>query len=152
MRPILLLLLAFTLLLPPPGYAQPASAPPAPADIVHLEQNLWTTMAEGGFSAVRSLLTPDFIGVDDHIRAADALLVHLQHCKLQSYELRDLQVRILSPDSALTAYHVVSAFTCGTEDKPEHTNYDENSVTVWVRKPGAAKWLAQAHTQSPAQP
>jgi hypothetical protein len=124
----------------------------APVEIVNLEQHLWTTMAEGDFATVRSLFTRDFIQVDDKIQAVDALLVNLKHCKLQSYELRDLQVRILSPDSALTAYHVVDTFNCGTDDKPQVKNYDNNSITVWVRQPNTTKWLVQAHTETPTTP
>jgi hypothetical protein len=134
-----------------PATTQIADAAPAPIDIVKLEQNLWTTMAESSFAALHSLFAPDFIEVDDHILAADALLIHLKHCKLESYELRDLQVRILSRDSALTAYHVVNTFNCGTGEKPDRENYDNNSVTVWVRKPGSTKWLAQTHTETPAK-
>ena len=130
--------------------AQTANQAPAPGEIVNLEQHLWTTMAEGSFATVRSLFTKDFIEVDDHIEAVDALLISLKHCKLESYELRDLQVRILSPDSALTAYHVVNTFNCGTGDNPQRKNYDNNSTTVWVRQPGSGKWLAQAHTETPA--
>jgi hypothetical protein len=105
-------------------------------------------MAEGDFATVRSLFTKDFIEVDDKIQAVDALLVNLKHCKLQSYELRDLQVRVLSPDSALTAYHVVSTFHCGTEDKPQVKNYDNNATTTWVRQHNN-RWLVQAHTETP---
>ena len=130
--------------------AQTANSTPAPAEIVKLEQHLWTTMAEGDFGTVRSLFTKDFIQVDDHIQAVDTLLINLKHCKLEAYELRDLQVRILSPDSALTAYHVVNTFNCGTGDHPERKSYDNNSVTVWVRQAG--KWLVQAHTESPVRP
>ena len=148
MRPFLLLLLALATSSP----AQTPAPTPAPVEIVNLEQHLWTTMAEGDFATVRSLFARDFIEVDDHIQAADALLISLKHCKLESYELRDLQVRILSRDSALTAYHVVNTFNCGTEDKPQHKNYDNNSTTVWVRQPGTTKWLAQAHTETPAKP
>jgi len=108
-------------------------------------------MAEGGFATVRGLFSKDFIEVDERIQAVDALLINLKHCKLESYELRDLQVRILSPDSALTAYHVVNTFNCGTEDKPERKSYDNNSTTVWVRQPGASKWLVQAHSETPAK-
>jgi hypothetical protein len=156
MRSTLFFLVAIVLL-SVSASAQPAStqaddSAPAPIEIVKLEQNLWTTMAEGGFSAVRGLFTPDFLEVDDQIRAADALLVNLKHCKLESYELRDLQVRILSRDSALTAYHVVSAFDCGSDGKAERKNYDDNSITIWVRKLGGAKWLAQAHTETPVKP
>jgi hypothetical protein len=129
----------------------PAAMPPAPVDIVKLEQNLWTTMAEGDFATVRSLFTQDFIQVDEHIQALDSLLITLKHCKLESYELRDLQVRILTPDSALTAYHVINTFNCGTEDKPKRMDNDNNSVTVWVRQPKSGKWLAQAHTETPAK-
>jgi hypothetical protein len=125
--------------------------PPAPVEIVNLEQHLWTTMAEGDFATVRGLFTKDFIEVNDKIQAVDALLVNLKHCKLQAYELRDLQVRILSPDSALTAYHVVSSFNCGVEDKPEVKSYDNNATTTWVRQPND-KWLVQAHTETPATP
>ena|SRR5438067_3752204 len=131
--------------------AQAAAQNPAPVEIVNLEQHLWTTMAEGDFGTVRSLFARDFIEVDERIQAVDVLLMNLKHCKLESYELRDLQVRILSPDSALTAYHVVNTFNCGTEDKPERTHYDNNSTTVWVRQPGAAKWLVQVHTEAPAK-
>jgi hypothetical protein len=152
MRPLLLFAVS---LLPACACAQsvgtqPANTSPAPIEIVKLEQNLWTTMADSGFGAVRSLLTPDFIEVDDQIRAADALLVNLRHCKLESYELRDLQVRILSADSAMTAYQVVSSFNCGSEQKPALKHYDQNSTTVWVRKPGSVNWLAQSHTETSA--
>jgi hypothetical protein len=147
MRPLLLLLaLAASL------SAQTAAPTPAPVEIVNLEQHLWTTMAEGDFATVRSLFAKDFIEVDDHIQAVDALLINLRHCKLESYELRDLQVRILSPDSALTAYHVVNTFNCGTADKPQSKSYDNNSMTVWVRQHGTSKWLVQAHTETPIKP
>src|SRR5271155_929430 len=130
--------------------AQASTTSPAPVEIVNLEQHLWTTMAEGDFATVRSLFAKDFIQVDDRIQAVDSLLITLKHCKLESYELRDLQVRILSSDSALTAYHVVNTFNCGTEDKPQRKDYDNNSITVWVRQSGSAKWLVQAHTETPA--
>jgi hypothetical protein len=135
------------------AFAQtPANSPPAPVDIVKLEQNLWTTMAEGDFGTVRGLFATDFIQVDEHIQALDTLLITLKHCKLESYELSDLQVRILTPDSALTAYHVVNTFNCGTEGKPSLRNNDNNSVTVWVRQPKSGRWLAQVHTETPAKP
>jgi hypothetical protein len=132
--------------------AQTSDPTPAPVEIVNLEQHLWTTMAEGDFATVSSLFARDFIEVDDRIQAVDALLINLKHCKLESYELRDLQVRILSPDSALTAYHVVNTFACGTEDKPQPKSYDNNSTTVWVRQPGTKKWVVQVHTEAPAKP
>lgn len=154
---VVLLFLA-TVIIPMSAFAQAASVvpasvdAPAPIDVVKLEQNLWTTMAESGFDAVRSLLTPDFLEVDNHIQAADALLIHLKHCKLTSYELRDLQVRILTPDSVMTAYNVASSFACQADDKSQTKNYNDNSVTVWVRRPGTSKWLVQAHTETPAKP
>jgi hypothetical protein len=130
----------------------PAAQLPAPVDIVKLEQNLWTTMAKGDFAAVRGLFTTDFIQVDEHIQALDTLLITLKHCKLESYELQDLQVRILTSDSALTAYHVLNTFNCGTEHNPNLKINDNNSVTVWVRQPKSGKWLAQVHTETPAKP
>jgi hypothetical protein len=146
MRPLLLLLALAAY-----SSAQTAAPTAAPIEIVNLEQHLWTTMAEGDFATVRRLFAKDFIEVDERIQAVDALLVNLKHCKIESYELRDLQVRILSSDSALTAYHVVNTFNCGTEDKPQRKNYDNNSTTVWVRQPGTTKWLVQAHTETPAK-
>jgi hypothetical protein len=148
MRP-LLLTIAVAFAIPCP--AQTPNADPAPVEIVNLEQHLWTTMAEGEFATVRSLFARDFIEVDEHIAAVDTLLVNLKHCKLQSYELRDLQVRILSPDSAMTAYHVVNTFDCGAGDKPNMKSNDNNATTVWIRQPGTDKWLAQAHTETPAK-
>ena len=121
-----------------------------PLEIVQQEQHLWRTFAEGNFTAIRSLFTPDFIQVDSHIAALDTLLVTYQQCRLTTYELRDLQVRILSPDSALTAYHVVNTFDCGTGDKPDLHHFDNNSTTTWVLHSG--KWLVQAHTETPAKP
>jgi len=146
MRPVLLF--AIAALLPTATGAQTPSPLPAPVEIVNLEQHLWTTMAEGDFAAVKALFTKDFIEVDDHIQAADALLINLKHCKLESYELRDLQVRILSSDSAMTAYHLVNTFNCGTDEKAERKSYDRNATTVWVRQSRDAKWLVQAHTES----
>jgi hypothetical protein len=146
-----LLVMALTTTL---AQAQAPSTPPEPIEVVHLEQHLWTTMAEGDFATVRKLFATDFIEVDSHIAALDTLLVTLQQCKLITYEFRDLQVRILSPDSALTAYHVVNTFDCGTETKPDLHNFDNNSTTVWVRHPETtpSKWLVQLHTETPAKP
>jgi hypothetical protein len=145
-----LLLLATAFTFATFSFAQTPRQPPAPVEIATLEQHLWTTMAEGDFATVRRLFTKDFIEVDEQIQAVDALLIRLKHCKLESYELRDLQVRILSPDSALTAYHVVNTFNCGTGDNPQRKNYDNNSTTVWVRQSGSGTWLVQAHTETPA--
>jgi hypothetical protein len=133
--------------------AQMADAPPAPVEIVTQEQHLWTTFAEGDFKTVQGLFTPDYIQVDSNIQALDTTLIFLKHCKLTAYELRDLQVRILTPDSAMTAYHVLSSFSCNSATRhgaPEVKSFDNNSVTVWVRHPGSTKWLAQAHTETPA--
>lgn len=145
-----LLLPVIAIALSAPSLAQAPNPAPAPVEIVKLEQHLWTTMADGDFATVRSLFEKDFLQVDDRIQAVDTLLISLKHCKLEQYELQDLQVRILSPDSALTAYHVVNTFNCGTDDKPERKSYDNNSTTVWVRQPGTSKWLVQAHTETPA--
>jgi hypothetical protein len=150
MRPVLLF--AIAALLPATTGAQTSRSSPAPIEIVNLEQHLWTTMAEGDFSAVQALFAKDFIEVDERIQAADKLLVNLKRCKLESYELRDLQVRILSPDSALTAYHLVDTFNCGTEEKAQRKSYDRNATTVWVRQSGSAKWLVQAHTETSTKP
>jgi Domain of unknown function (DUF4440) len=148
MRYLLPLLLAIAPLAPAQSQSQVQPTPP-PLEIVTLEQHLWTTYAEGDFNAVRNLFTPDYIQVDGTIQALDTTLIFLKHCKLTSYELRDLQVRILTPDSALTAYHVLSTFSCNAETKPEVKSFDNNSLTVWVRQPASAKWLAQAHTETP---
>jgi Domain of unknown function (DUF4440) len=146
-----LLLLTLSVLLVASSRAQTSSGVmPAPVEIVKLEQSLWTTMAEGDFATVRGLFTPDFIQVNDHIQALDSLLITLKHCKLESYELRDLQVRILTPDSAMTAYHVVNNFNCGTADAPQTKSNDNNAVTVWVRQGNNKRWLAQAHAEAPA--
>ncbi len=93
---LLLLVALFVLLVSSTNAQTSTAASPAPVEIVKLEQNLWTTMAEGDFATVRGLFTPDFIQVNDHIQALDSLLITLKHCKLESYELRDLQVRILT--------------------------------------------------------
>ena len=145
-RLILIPLLAIATLAP--SQVQPTLTP-APIEIATQEQHHWTTFAEGDFNAVRSLFTPDYIQVDSTIQALDTTLIFLKHCKLTSYELRDLQVRILTPNSALTAYHILSTFSCDTDTKPEVKTFDKNSVTVWVRQSPSAKWLAQAHTETP---
>ncbi|GGA74439.1 hypothetical protein GCM10011507_27320 [Edaphobacter acidisoli] len=123
---------------------------PEPVEVVHLEQHLWKAMAEENFASVRKLFTPDFVEVDSHIAALDTLLITLQQCKLTDYELHDLQVRILGPDAAMTAYHAVATFDCGTEAKPDLHHFDTNDTTTWVRRSGT--WLVQAHTETPAKP
>jgi hypothetical protein len=145
-----LLLLAFAITPLVVAQSQPTPVAPAPIEIVNQEQHLWTTFSEGDFSTVRSLFTPDYIQVDSTIQALDTTLIFLKHCKLNSYELRDLQVRILTPNSAITAYRVLSSFTCDPDSKAETKSFDNNSLTVWVRRPGGTKWLAQAHTETPA--
>jgi Domain of unknown function (DUF4440) len=144
----LLLLLAITALAHAQSQIQPETAP-APIEIVTQEQHLWTTFAEGDFNTIRNLFAPDYIQVDSTIQALDTTLIFLKHCKLTSYELGDLQVRILTTNSALTAYHVLSSFTCNAETKPEVKTFDNNSLTVWVRQSDSTKWLAQAHTETP---
>jgi hypothetical protein len=147
----LLFLVVLNALFVGPALAQtPAVASPEPIEIVKLEQSLWTTMAEGDFATVRGLFTKDFIQVNDHIQALDSLLITLKHCKLESYELRDLQVRILTPESAVTAYHVVNSFNCGSADAATKKTNDNNAMTVWVRRPGSKGWLVQAHAEMPA--
>jgi len=144
-----LAILAFS---PWSSQAQAQSQAPAPIEIVTQEQHLWTTFSEGDFNTVHNLFTPDYIQVSDTIQALDTTMIFLKHCKLTSYDLQDLQVRILSPDSALTAYHVVSSFTCTPDaesDKTEIKNLNNNSLTVWIRRPGTTKWLVQAHTETP---
>jgi hypothetical protein len=146
----LLLVLAISPLAVAQSQIHPTTAAPAPIEIVNQEQHLWTTFSEGDFNAVRSIFTPDYIQVGSTIQALDTTLILLKHCKLNTYELRDLQVRILTPNSAMTAYRVLSSFTCDADSKAETKSFDNNSVTVWVRQPGSAKWLAQAHTETPA--
>jgi Domain of unknown function (DUF4440) len=107
-------------------------------------------MTKGDFAAVRKLFRPDFLQVDSHIAALDTLLITLKQCRLTGYELRDLQVRILGPDAAMTAYHMVNTFNCGTDANAEVHHFDNNSTTVWVRRPNG--WLVQAHTETPARP
>jgi Domain of unknown function (DUF4440) len=148
MRRLLLLFAIATTLAP--AQSQPVTTTPAPIEIATLEQHLWTTFAEGDFNTVKNLFTSDYIQVDTTIQALDTTLVFLKHCKLTTYELRDLQVRILTPNSALTAYHILSTFSCNADTKPETRTFDNNSLTVWVRQSANAKWLAQAHTETPA--
>jgi hypothetical protein len=145
----LLLVLAISPLAVSQSQIHPTTAAPAPIEIVNQEQHLWTTFSEGDFNTVRGLFTPDYIQVDSTIQALDTTLIFLKHCKLDTYELRDLQVRILTPNSAMTAYRVLSSFTCDGDSKAETKSFDNNSMTVWVRQPGSAKWLAQAHTETP---
>jgi hypothetical protein len=126
----LLFLLAITTLAAAQSQIQPAT-PPAPIEIVTQEQHLWTTFAEGDFNTVRGLFTPDYIQVDSTIQALDTTL------------------SVLTPNSALTAYRVLSSYTCNSDTRPETKSFDNNSLTVWVRQPGSTKWLAQAHTETP---
>src|SRR5277367_2397428 len=78
MLPLFVLLVILTTLAP----SRAQTSTPAPVEIVNLEQHLWTTMAEGDFATVRSLFAKDFIQINDHIEAVDALLISLKHCKL----------------------------------------------------------------------
>jgi hypothetical protein len=136
----------------PSVLAQNAGSLPAPVDIVTQEQHLWTSFAEADFNTVRGLFAEDYVQVSSTIQALDTTLVFLHHCTLTSYELRDLQVRILSSDSAMTAYHVISSFACKDDTKAgksEVKDFDNNSLTVWIRHPGGTKWLVQAHTETP---
>jgi hypothetical protein len=144
----LLILLTFAL----PVQGQSAPAAPAPIEIVTQEQHLWTTFAEGDFNTVRNLFAPGYVQVGGNIQALDTTLIFLKHCKLTSYDLLDLQVLVLTPDSAITAYHVLSSFTCEAATKtgkPVFKDFDNNSLTVWVRRPGSTKWMVQAHTETP---
>jgi hypothetical protein len=149
MRCLLAILLATTAFSHAQTANQPAGATPKPLEIVTQEQHLWTTFSEGDFATVRSLFTPDYIQVTDTIQALDATLIFLKHCHLTSYELRDLQVRILTPNSAITAYHLLSSFTCSSGTPSDIKSFDNNALTIWVRRDHSAKWLAQAHSETP---
>jgi hypothetical protein len=62
---------------------------------------------------------------------------------MESYESAISGSRLL-PDSALTAYHVISTFNCGVPATALSVKLRQQ-LYYCMCQPGSEKWLAQAH-------
>ncbi len=123
-----------------------AQAPPVEAGIIAaLEDSLWATSRDDRARAFASYLAPGFRGVyadGVHNRARE--IVTLNDVTIESYQLKDLQVRPLAPDIYSVTYR---ATVTGT-----YLNYNLAGEywcsTIWERRSGI--WQALMHTETKA--
>ncbi len=125
-----------------------AQAKPDLTDTINKQEDkLWASFSKGDTTALSTLLLPDYLHVEDTILGRDIVLQFLKQCTMQNVSLKDRQVRVLTPDSALIVYTTHEDFTCGGAMKIEQMNYATNAMSVWVRRDGT--WMLQAHTEVP---
>jgi len=121
-----------------------------PSDVIGKEAEFWRLYADGDVDGLRSLLSKDFLSVEEHISTGDEFLGFLtefhQHCRLAPVKLLDPHVVFLSADIATLVYRTTETPTCGT-----HTmSGDTNITTVWVRRDG--RWQMHLHTEYAVPP
>ena len=117
-----------------------AQQPPSAFD---LEQNFWLALERNDLVALRSMMTEDYLSVEDGVSTRDEVIKNLSGCKLNRFTLSDQRQRAISAGSLLTVYRVTEDATCG--DK--HYTGSFIATTVWVLRDG--HWLAQVHTEHP---
>jgi len=132
-----LLLEICALLVPALASAQPSVSASA------LENQFWNTFERNDLPALKAMMTPDYLSVEDGVSTREQVVANLSHCKLNGFTLSDQRDQTISVSAMATVYHIHEEATCG--DK--HYSGTYIATTVWVRQKG--KWLAQLHTEHP---
>lgn len=131
------LVVTFAILMP--AFAQ------QPPSVYDLEQSFWLALEHNDLVALRSMMTEDYLSVEDGVSTRDEVITNLSGCKLNKFTLSDRRQRTISASSLLTVYRVTEDATCG--DK--HYAGTFIATTVWVLRDG--HWLAQVHTEHPIE-
>ena len=146
MRPALRISTFFVLLAAAGCAASPAQAPPTDSSLIAaLEDSLWATSRDDRAQPFAGILAPTYRGVyadGFHDKAKE--IVNLTEVTIESYRLKDLQVRPLAPDIYAVTYR---ATVTGTYQ--DYTLDGEYwCSTVWQRAGG--RWQAVLHTETKA--
>lgn len=116
-----------------------------PPTVYDLEQSFWRALERHDLAALRSMMTEDYLSVEDGVSTRDEVITNLSGCKLNKFTLSDQRERAISASSLLTVYRVTEDATCG--DKYYAGTFI--ATTVWVLRDG--HWLAQIHTEHPIE-
>lgn len=119
-------------------------------EIMQLERTFWQALVDMDIDAAVALLDDQSIvagtrGVHQFDPAAYKTMALSGDARVTSFAFSDERVLFPTPELAIAAYKATQAFTMGGKHH-EMVVYD---TTTWVRKHG--KWLACAHTETPAQ-
>jgi hypothetical protein len=145
----LLLILALTT----PTFAQKL---PTTAELQTQEDHVWATWAAGDYATFRALLLPTYLNIEDHILNRDDTMAFIQQCKVVSYKISGFQIRPLSPDAALSVYHIDYSVACTLGGQPQTLTSDSNVSSLWLRTKDAAaptptpQWRLQSHSETSA--
>ncbi len=117
------------------------------AELLGLEKRYWQAIKEKDVDAAMRLT--DFPCIVTGARGVGSIdqntfetMMKAEASKLNSFEIRNAQVRLLRDDVAITAYQVHEELT--VEGKP--VAVDAADASIWVRREG--RWLCAAHTES----
>jgi hypothetical protein len=108
-----------------------------------LENRFWQTLQRNDLAALKSMMTADYLSVEDGISTRDQVIGYLAHCELNGFTLSDQREETISASAIATIYRIREEATCGAK----HYNGTYIATTVWVLRDG--QWLAQLHTEHP---
>jgi len=91
-----------------------------------------------------AMASPDYLLIDPTgaIYTAEQSLATFNTCKFDSYHIKNINVRSLSPESAIAVMQVSLDGTCAGQKVPP--NYV--MVDAWVKR--SSKWFIQLHTET----
>jgi hypothetical protein len=118
-------------------------------ELIELENQYWQAIRERDVEAAIRLTDDPCIvtgaqGVGSINRQTYAKMMETATWQLNEFELRDLQVRLLSEDVAIVAYTVKEELT--VEGKP--VTLEAADASTWIRRDG--EWLCALHTEAVA--
>ena len=118
---------------------------PIPEEIESLERQMWDDYGDGRYSALRERMLDDAVflspaGILDRAEALGGM--ELEACRLDSYSLENVSVRVLGPTVAVITYRSRDDGTCGSGS-------DVHSST-WVHRDG--RWMTAVHHENPVAP
>jgi hypothetical protein len=110
-----------------------------------LERNFWQTLKANDLAALQSMMTEDYLSVEDGVKTREQVIQFLGRCRLTDINLSDQQDLAISKDTVATLYRISEDALCG--DK--HYTGTYIATTVWVLRNG--RWRARLHTEHPLE-
>jgi hypothetical protein len=132
-----LFLIACALFAPSLAFAQPL------VSASDLENRFWQALQRNDLAALKSMMTPDYLSVEDGMSTRDQVIAYLSRCRLNRFALSHQHQQAISANAVTAIYRIREEATCG--DKQYNSSYI--ATTIWVLRDG--QWLAELHTEHP---
>lgn len=120
-------------------------------DLITLERKFWQSMVDEQTDVALGLLTePAFMvsthGVMKFDHATYREMAEHGQQVVKRFELRDIDVTFINPDTAVLAYDVMQVIA--PRQSSQETEQHMKDTSTWVRVDG--QWRCAMHTESPA--